>query len=70
MIHPVAQRCKQGPTARNNITEYAFGKPARCLAQHPQKRMWVSNWRQVETSTVVRVIPFYRTSIFVVRDKC
>lgn len=59
----------QGPTARSEVIEGAFGGPARCPAQHPQKRMWVSKWRQIETSTVESIMAFYRTSIIVMRDK-
>ena len=57
-------KCYQSPTACGKVIECAFGRPVRCPAQHPQKRMWVSKWRQVETSTVEK-IAFYRTSITV-----
>lgn len=65
MIRPRAGKCEQGPTARSKVIECAFGRPAPCPAQQPQKRVWVSKRRQIETSTVVRMLAFYRTSIVI-----
>lgn len=58
----------QGPTAGSEVTEGAFGGPTPCPAQHPQKRMWGSKWRQGETSTVEKRMGGYRTSIVVMKD--